>query len=86
MNQNTHGGARPKVRDDDQRGKHHAPKPGSGRKPESFRLKLGDKLFVATKDADGNPVDNAQLWTVAEIDRNWLTINSDNGDTIRIRR
>lgn len=79
---NTHGGARPKVRDDD--GRIH--NSGPGRKPQSFTLKLGDKLFVATKDSFGSPIDDAQLWTVAAIDRSWLTISSDNGDTIRIRR
>jgi hypothetical protein len=82
---NTHGGARPKVREDDGR-IHNRPTVNPGRRPNSMTLKVGQKLFVVTTDQNGNHIDQSQLWTIAEMDRSWLTIHSDNGDTIRIRR
>jgi len=82
-----HGGARPKVRADDQRTNNGGSRPGAGPKPKSFTLKLGDKLAAFRRDAEGRNIDDgAGLWTVAEIDRSWLTITTDNGDTYRLRR
>lgn len=69
---NTHGGARPKVREDDGRGKHHSPKPGSGRKPQSMTMKLGDKFYVG--------IVNGGAWTVEEITRTKITFVDDNGE------
>ena len=86
MSDNTHGGARPKQREDDGRISNGGAGRGQGRKPKSFTLKINDKLLVITKDAEERTVGDSQLWTIAEIDRSWLTIRSDNGDTIRIRR
>lgn len=86
MTNNTHGGARPKVRDDDQRGKHHAPKPGSGRKPKSFTLKLDDSYYVGTRDKDGNGVGPGEVWTVAEITRTHVVMASNTGDRVRLVR
>jgi len=88
MTQSTHGGARPKVRDDD--GRSHNPGGagrGQGRKPKIFTLKLGQKLFVGTHDRDGNPIDNEYAWTVTDIDRTTVTITSDSsGLTYRLHR
>lgn len=79
----THGGARPKQRPDDGRTNNSGP----GRKPQSFTLKLGQKLFVGTHDKDGNPVADEYAWTVTDIDRQWVTIHSDSsGTTYRLRR
>lgn len=85
-NVNNHGGARRKVRDDDRRGKHHSPKPGSGRQPTTFTVKLGDKFFVGRNDQDGNGVLPSELWRVAEITRTHVLFASDNGDTVKLLR
>lgn len=82
----THGGARPKTRDDDARGKHHSPKPGSGRKPKSFTLKLGDVFFKSQRDANGNGIIPSEIWTVTEITRSHVVMSSSNGDTYKLLR
>lgn len=87
MTTSTHGGPRFKTRDDDARGKHHSPKPGSGRKPKSFTLKLGQKLFVGAHDKDGVGIADEYAWTVTDIDRTHVTIRSDvSGNTYRLVR
>lgn len=75
----THGGPRPKTRDDDQRGRRHSPKPGSGRKPQSFTLKLGDVFFVCLSNPDGKGVLPSEIWTVSEITRSHVKLASDTG-------
>lgn len=85
MTTGTHGGARPKVRDDDARGKHHSPKPGSGRTPQTFRLRVGDKFYRGSSAADGTPC-LGELWTVKFITRTKLTFHSDSGDEIFLIR
>lgn len=85
----TRGGARPKVREDDQRGKHGTPRPTAGRKPQAIRFKLGDRLLINRNDKEGNAiVDDYDfpLWTVEAIDRVSVTLRCDNGDKIRLRR
>lgn len=86
MTTNAHGGARPKTRDDDARGKHHSPKPGSGRKPQSFTLKVGDALFVWAKDANGKQSGSSMVWTVTAIDRQHIDLVADNGLVWRMIR
>ena len=86
MTTNQHGGARPKVREDDRRGKHHSPKPGSGRPPKSFTLKVGDVFFKSEKDANGNGILPSEIWTVTEITRSHVTFTNQAGDTYRLLR
>lgn len=82
-----HGGARPKQREDDARGKHHSPKPGSGRKPKSFTLKLDDGFYVGRKTKDGKGVSPAEVWIVTEISRTHVILTDHiTGDMIRLVR
>ena len=83
---NQHGGARPKVRNDDRRGKHHSPKPGSGRTPKSFTLKVNDVFLKSERDADGNGVLPSEIWTVTEITRMHVIFSNQDGDTYRLLR
>lgn len=78
----THGGARPKVRDDDGRANNSGP----GRKPQSFTLKLGDSYYVGTRDKDGNGVGMGEVWTVTEITRTHVVMTSNTGDRVRLVR
>ncbi len=78
-----HGGSRPKQRADDQRG---GAGRGQGRKLKSFTVKLDDPFYVTIQDAEGRPIGLGELWRVADISRQMLTITSDTGDTIRLRR
>lgn len=85
MKNNQHGGARPKQRDDDGRVNNRFTV-HPGRKPKSFTLKLGDTFYLAGKDADGNGLTPAQLWTVTAIGRGHVVMSSDNGNTYRLVR
>ena len=82
----THGGARPKVRDDDARTRNGGGGRGQGRKPQSFTLKLDDKLYVARADADGNGILPSELWTITEVTRTYLRVQSSTGDSVRLVR
>lgn len=86
MTTNTHGGPRPKTSDDDRRGKHHSPKPGSGRKPNRFAVKVGDDFFVTTVTAEGLSVFPSAVWQVAEITRSHVIFVADNGDRVKLLR
>lgn len=86
MTTNTHGGPRPKVREDDARGKHHSPKPGSGRPPQSFTVKLGDVFSKQEQTAEGNGVIPSEVWTCKEITRTHLVFVNNSGDRIRLIR
>lgn len=86
MTKNNHGGPRPKISDTDKRGRHHSPKPGSGRKPTTFTLKLDDKFYKSQQDDNGNGILPGELWTVTKIERTHVIFTSDNGDTYRLRR
>lgn len=79
---NTHGGSRPATRPDD--GRHNNKHGGPGRKPTKFTLEVGKKLWVVPRTPDG-PLDS-EMWTVTEIDRTTITLESDSGITYRIRR
>lgn len=57
-----------------------------GPKPKSFTLKLGDIFYVAAKDADGNGIEPAMIWTVAAIERGHVVMTSGTGDTYRLVR
>lgn len=82
----THGGPRPKRRDDDGR-INNRPSVHPGRKPKSFTLKLGDKFFVGAHDANGVGIADEYAWTVVEMDRTTVTIRSDaSGNTYRLVR
>lgn len=81
-----HGGPRPKQREDDARGKHHSPKPGSGRKPERFAVKVGDGFSVHTVTAEGLSVFPSAVWQVAEITRSYVIFTADNGDRVKLLR
>lgn len=80
---NTHGGPRPKTRDDDARG---GARQGTGPKPKSFALKLGDVFFKSQKDAQGYGVIPSEVWTVTEITRTHVTLSSNTGDTYKLLR
>lgn len=86
---NTRGGARPLVREDDGRGKGKpgTPRPNAGRPPQSYTLKLGDKLAVGGNDADGNGLlQMAMLWTVTKITRTRISFEDGNGNTYSLLR
>lgn len=85
MNQSTHGGARPKVREDDGR-KNNQPVVHPGRKPKSFTLKLGDTFWKSRKDTEGNGALPSETWTVVEITRTHVVFSSNTGDTYRLVR
>lgn len=86
MTTNTHGGPRPKQRDDDARGHHHSPKPGSGRKPQSFTIKANAEFAVWQRNPEGRPVGLGELWTVKEITRTGIVLVSESGYVYDIRR
>lgn len=79
MTNSNHGGPRPKTSDSDQRGRHHSPKPGSGRTPKSFTLKLGDVFFCGMSNPEGKGVLPGEIWTVVEITRSHVKLKSDTG-------
>lgn len=83
MTTTTHGGPRPKTREDDARG---GARVGAGPKPKSFTLKLGDAFYTTTRSAEGRAVGMGELWTVAEITRTHVIMQSDTGDTIKLLR
>lgn len=83
MTNTTHGGARPKVREDDGRRNNSGP----GRKPKSLTMKVGDNFFVGAKDKEGVAIADEYAWTVVEIERNSITIRSEvSGNTYRLLR
>lgn len=75
---NQHGGARPKVRNDDARGKHHSSKPGSGRQPTTMRMKIGDKFYVG--------IVNGGVWTVETITRTSIEFADEYGGKHKLIR
>lgn len=83
MANNQHGGPRPAVRPDDKRG---GARQGTGPKPKSFTLKLGDVFFKGQRDAQGNGIIPSEIWTVTEITRSHVVFSSNNGDTYRLIR
>lgn len=57
------------------------PRPGAGRKPQSFALKLGDSFYVTLPGVHGD------AWTVTEIHRNYILLKAYHSDDImRIER
>lgn len=82
--QPTHGGSRPATRPDD--GRHHnGGHTGTGPKPKSFTLKLGDQFYSGSRTADGTPC-LGELWTVESVTRTKLIFRSDSGDEIFLIR
>ena len=67
---NQHGGARPKVREDDGRAGNR-PTTHPGRKPKTMTLKLGDKFYVG--------IVNGGIWTVEAIERGHITFVDEYG-------
>lgn len=74
---NQHGGARPKVREDDGR-KNNRPVVRPGRKPQRMTMKLGDKFFVG--------ILNGGIWTVEEITRTSITFADEYGEKYKLIR
>jgi hypothetical protein len=66
------GGARPKVREDD----------GRGRPVEKRRLKVGDQFAVAWHSGDGRTA--IQLWTVKELSRTVIVFDDGAGGEYRL--
>lgn len=85
MTTDSRGGPRPATRPDDRR-RNNGGNSGTGPKPKSFTLKLGDKLYIARTDAAGNGVEPSELWTIIEITRAMVRAVSDSGDSIRLVR
>lgn len=54
------------------------PRPGSGPKPKSRRIRLGQEFVGMTA---GEPV---QVWTVTEITRDHITLTKADGETVRL--
>ena len=54
------------------------PRPGSGPKPKSRRVRLGQEFVGMTA---GEP---PQVWTVTEITRDHITLTKANGGTVRL--
>ena len=54
------------------------PRPGSGPKPKSRRVRLGQEFVGMTA---GEPV---QVWTVTEITRDHITLTKADGETVRL--
>jgi hypothetical protein len=60
-------------------------RPGAGRPPQSFTLRLGAQFGVFLKTADGGRLP-MQLADVEEITRQILVLKLDNGDKLTIFR
>ena len=54
------------------------PRPGSGPKPKSRRIRLGQEFVGMTA---GEP---PQVWTVTEITRDHITLTKADGGTVRL--
>ena len=54
------------------------PRPGSGPKPKSRRVRLGQEFVGMTA---GEPI---QVWTVTEITRTYIVLTKANGGTVRL--
>ena len=54
------------------------PRPGSGPKPKSRRVRLGQEFVGMTA---GEPV---QVWTVTEISRDRIVLTKADGSTVRL--
>ena len=54
------------------------PRPGSGPKPKSRRVRLGQEFVGMTA---GEP---PQVWTVTEITRDHITLTKADGGTVRL--
>ena len=54
------------------------PRPGSGPKPKSRRIRLGQEFVGMTA---GEPV---QVWTVTEIGRDRIVLTKADGSTVRL--
>lgn len=85
MATNTHGGPRPPTRPDD--GRHHnGGHTGTGPKPKSFTVKLGDVFSKQEQTAEGKGVIPSEVWTCKEITRTHLIFENNSGDRIRLIR
>lgn len=62
------------------------PRPGAGRKPQSTKLHVGDQRAAFFSDGNGKAIRPGQMWTVTDIDSNWITITVDDGSVIKIVR
>jgi hypothetical protein len=79
MTKQTHGGARPKVRENDNRG---GKRPGAGRPRSVAKLKKGDYLVMEREtiggEAIGDEIQQPQMWQV-------LSIGGDDGSVIEFQ-
>ena len=60
------------------KGRSGGPRPHSGPKPKSRRVRLGQEFVGMTA---GEPI---QVWTVTEISRDRITFAKANGETVRL--
>lgn len=82
----THGGPRPVTRPDDGR-RSNGGHSGTGPKPKSFTLKLGDVFFMSLTTATGQAVLPGVVGRVDNITRTHLTLTDiHNGDRYEIIR
>jgi hypothetical protein len=85
----THGGARPKAREDDGRTHNGGARDGAGRPQQRFMLRLGQKVVAYNRDRDGKIVEADNMgnqWTVEEINGNEIILRKPDGGTILVRR
>lgn len=81
------GGPRPLVREDDGRRNNggHRTGPNAGRPVEKITFRRGQKLNVGRFDKEGNYY-MPELWEIVDVDYVSMTLVTDNGDKVRIRR